>query len=122
MHASEHSRRWLGHEWNVIVVIAFIAALGVGWLGWEANVVRHRRAMREQIEAGGGAVFGVDISWPASPLVVQIRPADSGYSISRIRGQFGDEPIALIGFDRQLTASDREAIEAFPEAQVHGLP
>lgn len=126
MDAPESPRRW-HQEWNVRVVIAIIAAIGFACLGWEVQTVRHRRAMLAQIEAAGGEVVIVAFETPANPFVppVRIRPADRDYRhyyLSEIRRLFGDGKIGLILFDRRLTAADREAIEAFPEAYVDGIP
>jgi hypothetical protein len=47
-------RPWLTHELAVLLMIALVAILGLGWLGIEASTVRYRRAMIEKIEAAGG--------------------------------------------------------------------
>lgn len=120
MDASERSRRWwLSHEWQVLLALAIIAAIGLGWLGWQASIVRYRRSMREQIEAGGGVIQQLTDGWRAAP---RIRSFDPDYRISWIRQLLGDEEVYIIEFDRQLTASDRIAVEAFPEASVDGIP
>jgi hypothetical protein len=122
MDAPDPSRRvWHSHEWNVLVVIALISGLGLGWLGWQATIVRHRRAMREQIKASGG---WADDGLSYTPFNTA---APKGYvfrdhTIPKIRELLGDEAVAWITFRREPTASDREALEAFPEANVVGVP
>ena len=64
-------RRLFRRVWNVLLVIALVAVLGLGWLGVEASTVRHRRAMIEQIEAAGGGFDGSYIYLPP----VLARPA-----------------------------------------------
>jgi hypothetical protein len=109
MSAPEPYRRWRqSHEWQVLIVLALLAMLPLGWLGWQATIVQHRRAMRDRIEASGGKV-----RTPGPLAIIQ-----SDVDISRIRRLLGDEFYHAIFFDRPLTAADREAIEAFPEAQV----
>jgi hypothetical protein len=110
-------RRWHSHERHVLVVIALIAAVPFGWLAWQANIVRHRRAMRDQIEANGGA----DWEWEEGFTPI-IRYPVAWDSFSEIRRLLGDKEIWGIEFSRQLTPSDGEAIEAFPEATVVGIP
>jgi hypothetical protein len=121
MDEPEPSRRpWLTHERTVLLVVALVVALGLIWLGWQAHIVRHRRVVRAQIEASGGSVgpfedrLGIE--------TVLLVPATRGSDIPTIRRLIGDEPVDLIGFSRELTAADREAIKAFPEARVWGWP
>jgi hypothetical protein len=51
MDAPAPSRRlWLSHEWNVLIVIAILSALGLGWLGWQANWIRQRHAFLAEMK------------------------------------------------------------------------
>jgi hypothetical protein len=113
MDTPESPRRpWLTHERAVLVVIALLAMLPLGWLGWQAAIVQYRRAMRERIQASGGT-----INTPGPLAIIQ-----SDADIPKIRRLLGDEFYHAIIFDRPLTAADREAIAAFPEAQVGVKP
>src|SRR5580698_795457 len=58
MDAPESTRRrwWHSTEWNVLLVLTIVIAIGLGYVGWQAYVVHHRWAMREQIKAGGGTI------------------------------------------------------------------
>jgi hypothetical protein len=116
MDTPEPPRRWLSHEWTVLLVLAIVAALGADYVGRQASVVRYRRTMREQIVAGGAQMPGDDFI--AVPSFALLRPADGHRSISWMRELLADEAVSTIWFDLELTASDREAIAAFPEAEV----
>jgi hypothetical protein len=78
MDAQEPSRRrGQSHEWNVLLVIAIVAALPLGWLAWQAGIVQYRRAMRTQIEAGGGLVIGSEGAGGGfRGTIVQVRAGD----------------------------------------------
>ena len=107
---------------RTLFVALTIAGIALGWLAWQANIVRHREQMRAQIEAAGGAIFFDSVDWMHSPDVRELRKGDYQLQVSAIRRWLGDRRIGFIGFNRQLTEADRQAIEAFPEAQVHGVP
>jgi hypothetical protein len=128
-------RRWLTHERTVLLVVALVVvfglATGLGWLGWQTSIVRHRRAMRTQIEASGAlvivdvvsaAAFPKRVDWRYAPLVVTIRPAAPDPGISNVRRRLGDWRVESLFFNRQLTDADKEAIRAFPEAEIQAIP
>jgi hypothetical protein len=124
MDASEPTRGpWLNHERTVLLVVALVAALALGWLALQAHTARYRRSMREKIQANGGRVLSGVCSNPSAREL--IRPAEPDSSVPWIRWQFGDEHVDEIWFEGPLTDSDRKAIAAFPEAEVvmiHVLP
>ena len=125
MDAPESYRRrwWHSYEWTVLLAIAISAALGLGGLGWQASIVGHRRAMRNQIEASGGSVNYFGYSGPPEAFVIaKIRAAGGNRGISPIRRLLGDQVISEVYFRRQITAADRKAMEAFPEAELWGVP
>jgi hypothetical protein len=120
MDAQEPSRRrWQSHEWNVLSVIAIVAAIGLGWLAWQVGIVQHRDAMRAQIEAGGGRVIGTYWSggWSLNEIV-QVRAGDPDYRVSEIRRLLGDASVGWIVLRPGTTGTDGEEIQAFPEAQI----
>ncbi len=100
-------RWWHSYEWNVLLSIALVVALGLGWLGWEASIVHHRMQMRWQLHADGGALFmrrGLIDSGPDVPggsfaqidalgpcAIGQIRPEEPDRGVSKIRMLLGDE-------------------------------
>jgi hypothetical protein len=104
-----------------VAVTAF--SLLFGWLAWQASIVHHRQAMLSIINQNGGRVFEsgeFDLEFPDQ--VKTIRRGDAGYQISQVRKWFGDKLIFMVLFNRQLTGSDRQTIEAFPEAEVMAIP
>jgi hypothetical protein len=123
MDATKRPRQhWLSHERAVLLVIALVAALGLVWLGWQLQIVQHRRAMLQQIMASGAAIRTGVYEGKHPMWFVQIRPATTDRGVSRIRSLLGDESVGLIRFDHPVTAADNEAIEAFPEAEVQKVP
>jgi hypothetical protein len=107
----------------VWAIIVLVAAYGLGWLGWQVLIVRHRHAVLAQLAAGGTRVSLLD-SRKRIPFVklVQVRPAETSSGISKIRRLLGDRPVSFIELDHKITADDRAAIEAFPEARVSAWP
>jgi hypothetical protein len=116
--AAETSRRWRSQEWNVMLVVAIIVALGVGWLGWQVQIVRHRRAMHEQLRASGASFDQQDPFADDCEVVQGPLPSAPGQSIAKLRWLLGDEAIDEICLSGEITAADRTAIAAFPEAEI----
>jgi hypothetical protein len=114
-------RRWLTHERTVLLVVAIAIVLLLGWLGPEVYTVRHRKAVRKQIEASGGSVFTETVDWGTPTDSVVVRPIDFGaLGMSKTRALLGDERVTAIWIHHQLTDADRESIKVFPEAEVRG--
>jgi len=123
MNAPEPTRRrWLIDERNVVTVLALVGALPLIWLAWESTTVGYRSGMRAQIEASGARFTGFPATFTLDPAVRSIRSGDRKLIRTKVRCLIGDEEIYLIEFNRRLTADDLEAIEAFPEAYVLGIP
>jgi hypothetical protein len=118
--AEPSRRRWIGHEWTVLLVIAIVATLAFGWLGWQFSIVVHRRAMWLQINANGGWSPGETLDWSHSIGPDTVRESEQ-LGIPKIRRLMGDTSSPYITFDHPLTAGDREAIQAFPEARIYGV-
>jgi hypothetical protein len=91
----------------------------LGWLGWQAQIVRYRRAVRDQIEASNAHIVSTDTL--LGPNFVQFRAADPTTEISTIRRLLGDQSTGKIVFSRPVTTIDLEVAEAFPEAEVFGI-
>jgi hypothetical protein len=94
-----------------LLLVAFAISLPLGWLGWQAHVVSHRREMRKLIEANGHDVFAVaDILAPGA--------VDIDYYIPWTRRMLGDREILGIDFHHPPQPEVIAAARAFPEAQV----
>jgi hypothetical protein len=115
-------KRWFRWSLRTLFVVVTLVSVPLGSLAWQAHIVRHRQQMLGQIKADGGIIFVGHVDWMHSPLVRVIRHGDYKYIISPLRSWFGDRRVSLIGFNRQLTAFDRQAVEAIPEVQIHAIP
>jgi hypothetical protein len=82
-----------------------LQAVPLGYVGWQAKIVRHRRELIRQVVAAGSYV-GFDFALELED------------SIPWLRRLLGDEPIRLFGL-LGATGDKREEISAaFPEADV----
>ena len=116
-------RRWFRFSLRTFVLL--VALVGA-WLGWQARIVQHRKAVFAQlVEAQVSYVIerqshnGIEreCDWH-SGAIVGASPQDESRGPSWTRRLLGDFTVSQLGFDRPLTAADRLAIEAFPEAGV----
>ena len=106
-------RRWFRYSLRALFLV--VTVLGC-WLGWQANIVRQRKAVRDELVAGAGwLVTAIDYAQTPS------RPAaeDACGEIPVWRRWMGDEAIAQIGFERSVTAPERARVRSlFPEAYI----
>ena len=116
--------RWLTWRFGLrtLFVVVTIVCL---WLGWNVRLVQHRKAMRAQIVASGGAFHntppvGEPHNWGDAQ---EWRTEQDGgvRSLSFIRRILGDTEALQIEFPRIATAQDLEAASAFSEAHVMGV-
>ena len=80
---------------RLMMVGLAIVAVSLGWVRWQVDKVRHRRAVRDRIVASGGRVFGeVDFNYKYSAMIEEVRPPDFGHEVSSLKRLFGDENVS----------------------------
>ena len=93
---------------RTLFIVVTLLAIPCGYVGYQAKLVRERKAMIEQIREGKGLVVPVDVkTWPKMPTP------------SWIRRVLGDEPVYSIGIEQSSKPSNDEIRELFPEAAVY---
>lgn len=124
----DRSRRWFRFSlltlFVAVVAMLCLVTMLCLWLGWEAQIVWHRRALRQQIVAAGGAAFSgpIAIDFLSTIGATSIRHGNRKYKVSALRMWLGDERVDFIGYNRRRTDDDRRALDAFPETIIHALP
>lgn len=69
MPQSPKTRCWFQFGLGTMFVVVLLAAIPLGWLGWQLRIVRQRQAMRDWITSIGGAVRPMEAK-PYSPYSV----------------------------------------------------
>jgi uncharacterized SAM-binding protein YcdF (DUF218 family) len=116
-------RRWFQFSLATLFVLVTLCAIFFGWLAREWEIVRHRKVLLGQIEASDANVFtGGQATFKHSPVIKIVRHGDHAFRISKLRQRFGDTSVTDILFRRQLTDADREAVKAFPDADIYAIP
>src|SRR5437868_3353725 len=102
---------------RTLLLFVAILAIPLGWLGWQAKIVRERRATIDEIVAAGGQVTRkADLKYMGGQSqVVEVQPPPW------YRGMFGDEAIAIIQLTSRNTSGVAEIEGLFPESLVYNL-
>ena len=112
--------RWLSRrtKWAVLAVLC----LATGWLVWQIQIVRERKAVRQELMRLSPA--GVD-DWGLESLEARLalvgKPTDYDHlRVSKLRRLLGDETQLLFELPPTCEPKLIERIElAFPEAELH---
>src|SRR5262245_36456365 len=108
---------------RTMFVMVAIVGVALGWLVWQARIVKHRLSLLKQFqETNVNYWITGDVTWMHHSNVKRLRIADESVGPSWIRKLMGDCNVSAIGIDRQLTTADRQAIKAFPEAEINAWP
>ena len=104
-------RRWSFSLRTLFVVVTVFGC----WLGWQVKTVRDRSNARYEIEARGAKIAAGSVLGGSARVV---RAGDPLAKLPWIRRALGDEPAGLILFPGELSPSDLEKADYFPEACV----
>jgi hypothetical protein len=114
-----------------------LLAIPCGWLGWQARIVRERKAMLAETKSDWGGRGLVEVLTDARTVEYHLsRPYGPGWlwkkgtrllasgddnnEPSKIRRWLGDETIRALMLGYETTSSDASRIvELFPEANVY---
>lgn len=112
MAAPESKHRRFQFGLRTLFVVVTVCCIGLGWIGWQVNVVQSRKALLEWISGSSGFVTIDDFAKPAR--------------VSWIRRLLGDHEITGIELLDSTDPTQLDRIKsAFPEAQVrlwHEMP
>jgi hypothetical protein len=99
-------RRWFQFRLRTLLVIVTLLAIPCAYLGWQANIVSHRKLVLKNAMEQGLVLMSNDLTVDAVPTIPWIR---------RIMGDAPVRSVWWVGASKE----DRERFsEAFPEANV----
>ena len=97
---------------RTLLIVVTLLAIPCGWLGWQAKIVRDRKAMMARIrEAKGGG-------WTAEDVAGIHLPKRDEPRFGWVRDWLGDVPIRLILIPPSSEPKDDEIRRVFPEASI----
>jgi hypothetical protein len=112
----KNKRRWLQFGLRSLLIGVALLAIPCGYVGWQAKIVRERKAMLDAVvEAGGGYRIHV----PKSRVLVTRTGGFVEVEPPLMRRWFGDEGVFDIHVSEPLFARRKpEFIRLYPEACV----
>jgi hypothetical protein len=69
----KHKRRWFQYSLRSLMIFVALVAVVCGYVGWQAKIVRERRAMRAEINRLGGDCVASPIT---KPEFMSVEPGD----------------------------------------------
>jgi len=103
---------------TLLIVMTAIGA-AFGWIALQYRIVTYRKAVALQLNERGDSVVRPGIAWGESEE--REAEGDKSRRVSTFRRWLGDENVEAI-FLHNADQDSREAIEAFPEANIYLVP
>jgi hypothetical protein len=101
----KRKRRWFQFSLRSLLIVVTALAIPCGYLGWQAKVVRERKAMLDKIVSLGG---GYLVARQDEPIEIPNPPL--------LRRWLGDERVAGVWFRRSRAGEDtRTILSVLPE-------
>jgi hypothetical protein len=92
---------------RTLLIAVAACAVACAYVGWQAKIVRERRAMR------------LEINLTHKGFVDEVLPGDTGHDIPWIRTLLGDQSIRDVELRSEVSKEYRRQVRAmFPEARV----
>jgi hypothetical protein len=104
----KRKRRWFQFSLRTLMIVVTLLAVACGYVGWQAKIVRERRAMVDWINNHNGLVT---INYPM--------PRRPPHSVASVRELLGDHAIVRIELQPDTDATNVQRIRSlFPEATI----
>jgi hypothetical protein len=107
-------RRWFSFSLRTLLIFVTLTGCGMGWLGWQFEIVKERKAMRSEMKRRRTVSITLIDRRPDNVLGLPVG------EVSFIRRWMGDEPLDEVAFPIQEMRSpyaDRVR-DLFPEATI----
>jgi hypothetical protein len=118
-------RRWFRFGLRTMFVVVTVLAIPLGWLVWQMQIVRERKAVLKDLQAKASPAEVVDYigleTHERDPELLQLmNGANFDYArVSAIRRRLGDETCAVLAVPESFDAKLIDRMErAFPEAYL----
>ncbi len=93
---------------RTLMIVVTLLAVPMGYVGWQAKIVRERKEEIRKITYEGGLVGFWDVAAPPLPMEVRTVPF--------VRRWIGDRAVLSVLFKKGTTDEERQRIkEMFPE-------
>jgi hypothetical protein len=97
-------RRWFQFKLRTLLIVVTIAAAACAWATHEGRIVQERTAVREWIEAGGGACVSNNLS-------LHVPPGAGIEEPSFVRRWLGDRTVTTVFLPRRFSDRDLQRIK-----------
>jgi hypothetical protein len=104
-------RRRFQFRLRTLMIVVTLLAVPLGYVGWQAKIVRERRSMLGTIDAAGGRYLAINVGDLPAGMT------GPGW----IRRFLGDVAVVEIDFHASSLSQD-DLKEKFPEADCHVVP
>jgi hypothetical protein len=109
-----------------MLIAVTLLAVACGYVGWQAKIVRERKAMIERVHNGLNGLCETVNKYLSLGASLHFDPQlteDQTPTVSWIRQWLGDEPVVLVLLPETVSQSDAEEIfRLFPEAEHERAP
>jgi hypothetical protein len=97
LESPKRKRRWFQFSLRTLIIVVTLLALPLGYVGWQAKIVRERRAMRDSILDAGGYVTDLPfIPGPPPPSWLRRILGDETVEILVVPDETDEKTIAEI--------------------------
>jgi hypothetical protein len=112
-------RRWYQFSLRTLLIVVTLLAVPLGYVGWQARIVRERQAMMSGF-LHERCIFAVVSDLDRGPPFLRTRPETyPASSIPWVRRILGDECLLVVRISWDATKDDFERVQAtFPEVKA----
>ena len=116
----KRKRRWFQFSLRTLMIVVSLLAVPLGYVGWQAKIVRERRCALSAITESGGHIWTREgYCSSTEPGAGRMPPDEWPSEVPWLRRLLGDEHVASIQLAWDVSVAERIRIEAlFPEATV----
>jgi hypothetical protein len=115
-------QRWLQFSLRTLLIVVTLVAVPMGYVGWQAKIVRERKALAHEIIENGGDIFFVSEATQPMHRIFLVQGAfriPPYPTVSGLRTWLGDDSALGILLPKSTEANTVKCVKRiFPEADV----